>query len=426
MKSYGLTADDARAGMAALRPTIERYARLIVRKGVNVREGQEVVVNAPVECAEFARLLVAQAYVAGALHVTMLWHDDAVQRLTYENVETAYFEQVPQWQREQLDSLAREGACFIFVEGADPEALRGIDPAKPTAAARARNTQCREYRRGLDFNINPWCIAGAPVAAWARHVFPGVADDVAVYLLWKAILSTARADGADPESDWELHDATFDKNLRFLNEHHFDALHYTAQNGTDLVIGMTDRHLWAGGRGETPQGHPFFPNMPTEEVFTSPDCERVDGVVYSAMPLVHHGNKIENFWMRFEAGRVVEFDAAVGRDTLASIIETDEGAHRLGEVALISKNTPIRQSDMLFYDTLYDENASCHLALGIGFPECYEGGYEMDQDELRRRGVNTSATHVDFMIGTDDLDIMGICADGTEVPVFVNGQWSWE
>ena len=426
MKSYGLTADDARAGMAALRPTIERYARLIVRKGVNVREGQEVVVNAPVECAEFARLLVAQAYAAGALHVTMQWHDDAVQRLTYENVETAYFEQVPQWQREQLDSLAREGACFIFVEGADPEALRGIDPAKPTAAARARNTQCREYRRGLDFNINPWCIAGAPVAAWARHVFPGVADDVAVYLLWKAILSTARADGADPESDWELHDATFDKNLRFLNEHHFDALHYTAQNGTDLVIGMTDRHLWAGGRGETPQGHPFFPNMPTEEVFTSPDCERVDGVVYSAMPLVHHGNKIENFWMRFEAGRVVEFDAAVGRDTLASIIETDEGAHRLGEVALISKNTPIRQSDTLFYDTLYDENASCHLALGIGFPECYEGGYEMDQDELRRRGVNTSATHVDFMIGTDDLDIMGICADGTEVPVFVNGQWSWE
>lgn len=426
MKSYGLTADDARAGMAALRPTIERYARLIVRKGVNVREGQEVVVNAPVECAEFARLLVAQAYAAGALHVTMLWHDDAVQRLTYENVETAYFEQVPQWQREQLDSLAREGACFIFVEGVDPEALRGIDPAKPTAAARARNTQCREYRRGLDFNINPWCIAGAPVAAWARHVFPGVADDVAVYLLWKAILSTARADGADPESDWELHDATFDKNLRFLNEHHFDALHYTAQNGTDLVIGMTDRHLWAGGRGETPQGHPFFPNMPTEEVFTSPDCERVDGVVYSAMPLVHHGNKIENFWMRFEAGRVVEFDAAVGRDTLASIIETDEGAHRLGEVALISKNTPIRQSDTLFYDTLYDENASCHLALGIGFPECYEGGYEMDQDELRRRGVNTSATHVDFMIGTDDLDIMGICADGTEVPVFVNGQWSWE
>lgn len=426
MKSYGLTVDDARAGMAALRPTIERYARLIVRKGVNVREGQEVVVNAPVECAEFARLLVAQAYAAGASHVTMLWHDDAVQRLTYENVETAYFEQVPQWQREQLDSLAREGACFIFVEGADPEALRGIDPAKPTAAARARNTQCREYRRGLDFNINPWCIAGAPVAAWARHVFPGVSDDVAVYLLWKAILSTARADGADPESDWELHDATFDKNLRFLNEHHFDALHYTAQNGTDLVIGMTDRHLWAGGRGETPQGHPFFPNMPTEEVFTSPDCERVDGVVYSAMPLVHHGNKIENFWMRFEAGRVVEFDAAVGRDTLASIIETDEGAHRLGEVALISKNTPIRQSDTLFYDTLYDENASCHLALGIGFPECYEGGYEMDQDELRRRGVNTSATHVDFMIGTDDLDIVGICADGTEVPVFVNGQWSWE
>lgn len=215
MKSYGLTAADARAGMIALRPTIERYARLIVRKGVNVRAGQEVVVNAPVECAEFARLLVAQAYAAGACHVTMLWHDDAVQRLTYENVDAAYFEQVPQWQREQLDSLAHDGACFIFVEGTDPEALCGIDPAKPAAAARARNTQCREYRRGLDFNINPWCIAGAPVVAWAQHVFPGVDDEVAVYLLWKAILSTARADGADPESDWELHDATFDKTCAF-------------------------------------------------------------------------------------------------------------------------------------------------------------------------------------------------------------------
>lgn len=426
MKSTDLTVEDARAGLRALEPAIARYARLLMGTGVNVKPGQEVVIQAPVETAAFARQLVAAAYEAGAGHVTMLWCDDTVTRLTYENVETTYFEQVPAWQIEQLDSLAEMGACFVFVEGADPEALRGIDPAKPAAASRARNTQCRKFRRGLDFNINPWCIAGAPVAAWARHVYPDVCDEVAIYLLWKSILSTARADGPDPESDWELHDATFDKNLRFLNDHHFDRLHYTAANGTDLTIGLTDRHLWAGGRCETPEGHPFFPNIPTEEVFTSPDCERVDGIVYSALPLVHHGNKIERFWLRFEAGRVVEFDAAVGRETLASIIETDEGSHRLGEVALISKNTPIRMSDTLFYDTLYDENASCHLALGIGFPECYEGGYEMGPEQLRECGVNTSSTHVDFMIGTDDLDITGICADGTEVPVFVNGQWSWE
>ena len=421
-----LTVDDARAGMAALEPKIERYARLVVRKGVNVKAGQEVVVSSAVECAPFVRLLVREAYEAGAGHVTVLWNDDAVSRLTYEHVETAYFEQTPEWQRIQLDSLAEAGACFIFVEGSDPEALKGVDPAKPAAASKAKNSQCTVFRRGLDFNVNPWCIAGAPVIAWARHVFPDTPNEVAMYRLWCEILSAARADGDDPESDWELHDATFEKNLRFLNDRHFDALRYTASNGTDLTIGLTDRHIWAGGKSETPEGHPFFPNIPTEEVFTSPDRMRADGIVYSAMPLIHHGNKVDDFWLRFEAGRVIDYGARVGNDTLKSILETDEGAKRLGEVALISKNTPIRESETLFFDTLYDENASCHLALGIGFPECYDGGYEMSTDALRAAGVNTSATHVDFMIGTDDLTITGIQADGTEVPVFVNGQWGWE
>lgn len=421
-----LTVEEARSGMANLKPKLERYADLIVRKGVNVKPGQEVVVQAPVEVAAFVRLLVARAYAVGAGHVTVIWNDDAVTRLTYENVDASWFETVPAWQREQLDSLAEAGACFIFVEGADPEALKGIDPAKPAAASKARNTQCVKYRHGMDFNINPWCIAGAPVAAWARQVYPGVEDEVAMYRLWCAILSVARADGDDPDAAWELHNATFEKNLRLLNERHFDRLHYTSANGTDLWVGMTDKHVWEGGSSSTPDGHVFFPNIPTEEVFTSPHCERVDGVVYSALPLVRHGNKIDRFWLRFENGLVVDFDAEVGRDTLASILDTDEGARRLGEVALISKNTPIRETETLFYDTLYDENASCHLALGSGFPECYEGGYAMTQDDLRDLGLNKSGTHVDFMIGADDLDIMGVTADGEEIPVFVNGQWTWE
>lgn len=421
-----LTVEEARSGMANLKPKLERYADLIVRKGVNVKPGQEVVVQAPVEVAAFVRLLVARAYAVGAGHVTVIWNDDAVTRLTYENVDASWFETVPAWQREQLDSLAEAGACFIFVEGADPEALKGIDPAKPAAASKARNTQCVKYRHGMDFNINPWCIAGAPVAAWARQVYPGVEDEVAMYRLWCVILSVARADGDDPEAAWELHNATFEKNLRLLNERHFDRLHYTSANGTDLWVGMTDKHVWEGGSSSTPDGHVFFPNIPTEEVFTSPHCERVDGVVYSALPLVRHGNKIDRFWFRFENGLVVDFDAEVGRDTLASILDTDEGARRLGEVALISKNTPIRETETLFYDTLYDENASCHLALGSGFPECYEGGYAMTQDDLRDLGLNKSGTHVDFMIGADDLDIMGVTADGEEIPVFVNGQWTWE
>ena len=426
MKTQDLTPEDVRIAWANLKPQIERYARLVVRQGVNVQHGQEVVVQAPVERADFARMLARAAYEAGAGHVTVIWADDELSRITYENVETAWFEQVPEWQRVQLDSLARAGACFIFVEGSDPTALSGIDPAKPAAASKARNTQCTVFRRGLDFNINPWCIAGAPVAAWARHVFPDLDEEWAVLTLWRAILAAARADGDDPESDWELHDATFDKNLRFLNERRFDALRYTTDAGTDLTVGLTDAHVWAGGRSKTPEGVPFFPNIPTEEVFTSPDRLRADGVVYSAMPLIHHGTKIDRFWLRFEHGEVVDFGAEVGYEALKSILDTDAGARRLGEVALISKNTPIRESGILFYDTLYDENASCHLALGIGFPECYEGGYDMDAAELERRGVNASSTHVDFMIGTDDMDIVGIMPDGSEVPVFVNGQWSWE
>ena len=421
-----LTAEEAREGLAALEPKLKNYARLIARKGVNVKQGQEVVVRSPVDCAAFARLVVEEAYAAGAGHVQMLWSDDAVTRLTYQNVEKAYFETTPEWKRIQLDSLAKDGACFIFIEGADPEALKGVDPSKPAAASKAQNTQCAVYRHGLDYNLNPWCIAGAAVLPWAKHVFPGVEDDVAMYKLWCAILQVARADGDDPESAWELHDAAFEKNLRFLNDRHFDHLHYVAQNGTDLTVGMTAGHLWGGGRGETPDGHPFFPNIPTEEVFTSPDRNRVDGIVYSAMPLIHHGNKVDNFWLKFEGGKVVDYDAQVGKATLESILETDEGARHLGEVALISKNTPIRESGILFYDTLYDENASCHLALGIGFAECLEGGYDMTTDELLEAGVNVSSTHVDFMIGTDDIDITGVTADGEEVVIFQNGQWSWE
>lgn len=421
-----LTVEEALEGMKALEPKIKNYARLVVRKGVNVKPGQEVVVQSPVECAPFARVVVAEAYASGAGHVTVIWADDAVTRLTYEHVVKSYFEQMSEWKRLQLDSLAQDGACFIFIEGADPAALKGIDPAKPAAASKARNTQCKVFRRGLDYNISPWCIAGAPVVAWAREVFSGDADEVAIYKLWNAILHTARADGQDPESDWELHDAAFEKNLRFLNDNRFDYLHYTSANGTDLTIGMTKGHEWAGGKGETPDGHPFFPNIPTEEVFTSPDRMRADGIVYSAMPLIHHGNKVDDFWIKFEAGRVVDYDARVGKATLASIIDTDEGAARLGEVALISKNTPIRESGVLFYDTLYDENASCHLALGVGFPECIEDGYDMSKEELLKQGVNVSSTHVDFMIGTDDIDITGITPDGREVVIFQNGQWSWE
>ncbi|MBQ3338120.1 MAG: aminopeptidase, partial [Atopobiaceae bacterium] len=286
--------------------------------------------------------------------------------------------------------------------------------------------QCDTYRRGMQFGLNVWCIVGVPVAKWATTVFPELSEAEAVYRLWLAILSTARADGEDPESDWETHNASFEKIKRFMNEHCFDAIRYTSSNGTDLTVGMNKGHIWEGGSARTVDGTVFFPNMPTEEVFTSPDRMRADGIVHSAMPLVHAGQVVRDFWFRFKGGAVVDYGAAQGADVLKSIVERDENAVRLGECALISKNTPIRQSGTLFFNTLYDENASCHLALGTGFPECLQGGLDMTKDEIVERGVNQSAVHVDFMIGSDDLSIVGIADDGTETRIFVNGQWVWE
>lgn len=426
MASIPMTDEECRIATDALSDQLDLYANLLIKKGVALKSGQELVVEAPVERADFARRVVDRAYRAGAGHVTVIWHDDAVTRLTYENVETEWFKTTPSWQVEQLNSLAEAGAAFLFLEGSDPSSLKGIDSAKPAAARKARNTQCRSFRDGMDFGRNVWCIAGVPVAAWAREVFPGMSDAEAVYRLWNLILATSRADGEDPESAWETHNASFEKTKRWLNQHHFDALRYRSSNGTDFTVGLTAGHIWDGGAGRTVTGTSFFPNIPTEEVFTSPDRNRADGVVYSAMPLVHSGQVIDKFWMRFEGGRVVEFDAEQGRECLRSIIEADENSARLGEVALVSKNTPIRQSKTLFFDTLYDENASCHLALGMGFPECVEGGLDVDKDGLLAMGVNQSSTHVDFMIGSDDLNIWGVDADGAETPVFVGGQWAWE
>ncbi len=424
--SAAMTARESQLAIEGLAPQMDRFARLLVTKGVAVRPGQELVVSAPIEGADLVRRVVAAGYAAGAGHVTVIWADDALMRLEYENVDIEYFKKTPSWKVEQMNSLAEQGACFLMLDGSDPSALKGIDPAKPAAARSARNADCDIWRAGLDFGRNAWCIAGVPVRAWARQVFPDLGEDEALYRLWLAILDVSRASGEDPMGAWETHNASFEKNKRFLNGNHFDALRYRSSNGTDLTIGMNDRHIWEGGAGKTVDGNVFFPNIPTEEVFTTPDRMRVDGTVHSALPLVHNGSVVRDFWFAFEGGKVVDYDAVQGKDVLTHILETDEGARRLGEVALISKNTPIRQSGLIFYSTLYDENASCHLALGKGFPDCYEGGEEMGVDELLEHGVNHSNTHVDFMIGADDLDIVGIAADGTETPVFVNGQWAWE
>ncbi len=511
--------DELGVVMTGLRPRQRKYAELLLREGVNVQPGQEVAVTAPAAALPFVRMVVEEAYKAGAGHVTVMWKDDELSRLEYENVETSWFEKVPEWRRVQLNGLAEKGACFLWLDGDDPDGLKGIDPVKIATGSRAVNTQCDIWRSGLDFGRNAWSIGGVPTQAWATKVFPDKEPGDALLALWDAVLEVARVT-SDPQSEWETHNAMLEKSKRRLNAAHFSALRYQANNGTDLTVGLTSKHIWEGGAATTVGGvrffpnipteeifttpdrsktegivHStvgltskhiweggaattvggvrFFPNIPTEEIFTTPDRSKTEGIVHSALPLVHAGKVVRDFWFRFEGGRVVEFDAAEGRDVLASIVEADDGAAYLGECALISKNTPIRESrfeggrvvefdaaegrdvlasiveaddgaaylgecaliskntpiresGLLFYSTLYDENASCHLALGMGFPECYEGGFDLSPDELLTHGVNQSSQHVDFMIGTDDLDITGIKPDGEEVPVFTHGQWAWE
>lgn len=420
-----MTHNEVEASLAGLQKKIERYAELAVLKGAAVQPGQELVVSGPVERADFVRLLARKAYDAGAGHVTVLWNDSELSRLEYKNMDLDFFKTTPAWKREQMNSLAAKGATFLLVDGTDPHAFTGIDPAKPATRLRSYNEQCDKYRKGLDFGKNAWSIVGAPVEAWAKTVFPDVPAREATYRLWDAILVAARSTGTDPQAEWERHNATFEKNKRLLNGYSFDRLRYRSSNGTNLTIGLNPGHVWEGGAARTVDGVVFFPNIPTEEVFTSPDCMRACGVVHSVMPLVYSGNIVRDFWLRFEGGRVVEYDAVEGREVLESILGIDERASRLGECALIDKNTPIRQSGILFYDTLYDENASCHLALGAGFPECLEGGFSMSKEELMERGVNQSLTHVDFMIGADDLEVTGITTSGEEIPVFVDGCWAW-
>ena len=417
--------DELGVVMTGLRPRQRKYAELLLREGVNVQPGQEVAVTAPAAALPFVRMVVEEAYKAGAGHVTVMWKDDELSRLEYENVETSWFEKVPEWRRVQLNGLAEKGACFLWLDGDDPDGLKGIDPVKIATGSRAVNTQCDIWRSGLDFGRNAWSIGGVPTQAWATKVFPDKEPGDALLSLWDAVLEVARVT-SDPQSEWETHNAMLEKSKRRLNAAHFSALRYQASNGTDLTVGLTSKHIWEGGAATTVGGVRFFPNIPTEEIFTTPDRSKTEGIVHSALPLVHAGKVVRDFWFRFEGGRVVEFDAAEGRDVLASIVEADDGAAYLGECALISKNTPIRESGLLFYSTLYDENASCHLALGMGFPECYEGGFDLSPDELLTHGVNQSSQHVDFMIGTDDLDITGIKPDGEEVPVFTHGQWAWE
>ena len=410
----------------SLEEKLQAFAHLLIHTGCALKQGQTLLMQAPLEAAPFVRMVAEEAWQAGAGEVIIDWEDEITARLRYLHAPMSVFETVPQWRQVLLNGSAREGAAYLFLEGDDPDGMKGIDPARFIARARANRRDCKEFYDGMDLGRNVWCIAGAATPAWAKKVFPGVPEAEAVEKLWDAILSTTRVTGDDPAQNWADHSAALQRRIKLLNEKQFDALHYTNAIGTDFTVGLNPHHIWAGGGAQLVDGTWYFPNMPTEEIFTSPNCDRAQGIVYSALPLSYQGGLIDRFWVKFENGRAVDCGAEQGQDLLQSILDVDEGAHHLGEAALVPHASPIAQSGILFYSTLYDENAACHLALGKGFPECVEGGLEMDEDALIAHKINRSSTHVDFMIGTADLSIDGILADGTAVPVFRDGNWAGE
>ena len=407
-----------------MKKTVMRsYAKLIVRVGANVQKGQEVRVFASLDQPEFIKMLAEECYKAGASRVTVDWNYPELTKLSARYMKLRDLSETREWEKARMQDMVDHLPVRIFIQSEDPDGLRGINPEYFKAFA-ARIKISKPYRDAID-NKHQWCIAAVPGEAWAKKVHPELSKRAAVEQLWKDILYTARADGEDPIADWEEHNRDLKARSKYLNDLHLRELRYHSANGTDFKVGLIPTAEFHAGRDKTMQGVVYDPNMPTEEVFTSPDRRTAEGIVYATKPLSYQGQLIENFSVRFEKGRAVEVKAEKGQDVLEQIISMDEGCHYLGECALVPKESPIHQSGLLFYNTLFDENAACHLALGFGFDECVKGFENMTKEELYEIGVNDAGNHTDFMIGSDDLSIDGVDEHGNVHPIFRNGTWAF-
>ena len=395
-----------------------------MRVGLNVQRGQTLVISSPVECAYFARLCAAEAYAAGCKEVVMNWHDDALGRMKYLYADDAVFDDVPLWRRHFFNDYAQEGAAYLAISASDPENLKGVDGSRIIRAQQASGKALKEFDRLQMCSGFPWCIASIPIPSWAKTVFPEDGEERAMERLWDAIFRAVRISGDGKAVEkWQAHLKTLHARMEKLNALKFKSLHYTNALGTDLTVELPEGHIWEAGNDVTLSGQEYIANIPTEELFTSPLKTGVNGVVYASLPLVHDGNIIDGFHFVVKDGKIVEARARQGEETLQAAIAVDEGASYFGEVALVPYDSPISNQKILFYNTLFDENAACHIAFGEAYP-CLEGGQKMSKEELKARGLNDSITHVDFMVGTPDLRIVGTTHDGREIPVFENGNFA--
>lgn len=409
--------------MTTFEQKLGQYAELIVRVGINVQQGQEVFITGSVEMADLVRLVAGKAYEAGASNVHVDWTDEALSRMKYEKAADDVFTRFPEFETVKRNAFVANGAAFISIVSPNPDLLKGIDSQRIGNFQKAAGQGLAEFRRAIQADKVSWTVVAASTKDWATKVFPDATAEQAVEQLWTAIFQAVRLHEADPVKAWEEHNATLHQKSDILNRKHYRKLQYRAP-GTELTIELPEKHVWVAASSTNSNNVPFMANMPTEEVFTVPLKTGVNGYVSSTKPLSYGGNIIDGFKLTFEEGRIVKVEAELGQENLQQLVDTDEGSHYLGEVALVPHESPISKSNVLFFNTLFDENASNHLAIGSGYAFNVEGGKQMSPEELVSSGVNSSITHVDFMIGSAEMDVDGVLDDGTVEVIFRNGNWA--
>ncbi|MTD32074.1 aminopeptidase [Planomicrobium sp. YIM 101495] len=402
---------------------LEQYAELTVRVGLNVQEGQVIAVQATVETLEFTRLVVRKAYEAGAKQVYVNYEDPVQTRIHYELAPDEAFQSYPEYIVRQRDEIIDTGGAFLWIDAEDPDLLAGIPAKRLSDFQKAAGKSLVRYRQAVGSDKVAWSIVAVPSPKWAAKVFPELTGEAQIEALWEAIFKTVRIGGGNAVAKWQEHMATLDKRAALLNAKRYSKLHYKS-TGTDLTIELPEGHIWLTGAAKTPNGTPFIANMPTEEVYTVPLKQGVEGTVRNTKPFVYNGNVIDGFTLKFEQGQITEVSAEQNEELLKELVASDPGAAYLGEVALVPYHSPISDSGILFYNTLFDENASCHLAIGDSYPTCHEGAADLERGQLEAIGLNTSIVHEDFMIGNAELSIDGILPDGTVEAVFRNGDWA--
>jgi len=403
---------------------LEEYVELVVRLGINIQPGQQLVISCPVDCAFFARAAMKAAYEAGASNVYMRWLDDICSRTKYLMADDAVFDKYPAWEKLLMDTLSGEGAAFLSVSAADPEIFKGVDPGRLSRFNITASAALKKYHEKMITNEIRWCVVSVPSEAWAKKVFPDASGaEEAISLLWGNIFTATRIGDGQAVEKWKAHVDTLKKRMNSLNEYRFESIRLKNNAGTDLIMKLPKNHQWLSGGDTAKDGHAFLPNIPTEELFSAPLLDGVDGTVVGTMPNIFRGNLIDDFSITFKDGKVVSYDAKIGKEHLEMMINDIPGMDRLGEIALVEYDSPISNMNTLFYNTLYDENASCHLALGSAYPDCIENGGAMSEDERKAAGINVSDNHQDFMFGSADMSVIGVTASGEEVVVFDKGNF---